>query len=1146
MFTLPCRMKNPGQRPDRLSAGSKKSVLRNLVFLSGLGLGYGIMATCHALPTGGETVSGNVNIQQSPSTMNIDQASERALVDWKSFDIGTNEKVIVTQPSTGSILVNRVLGSDFSSISGLLSSNGHLVLINPHGILFHEGATVNVGGLTATTRWLSDDNFHSGNWSFNALSNEDTGKVVNRGVISISPGGSAVLAASHVENSGLIQARLGRVALAAGEAFTLNFAGDPLVRFAPDPSSKVGKAVKVLNNGTIQADGGSVLLTADAASSVVDSVVSMGGHIEARMVQFKEGKVIFHAGGGMADVNGTVDVSGENDGEKGGSIDVVGDKVRLRDSTHLMASGNTGGGQVRIGGDRGGNNPAIVNASQTIIDKGAKISADARQSGNGGRVTVWSEQRTAFRGDISARGGKTSGNGGSVETSSRKHLDFTGTVDTRAPKGTTGPLSLDPTDITVATAGANANTSEVDQFGDADVGGASIIAPATLSGANANIILQASNDIIFNDAVTLNSGYSLTAQAGRHITVNNGLTTTNAAIHLEADSPHSTSGAADGTGTLTIAATPGSLTTNGGSVTLIGADFSISGAISSGSGTISIGPSRSGTNGNLTIGSGALSLAELQKITSTGTVTVGKATTRGTDGSGTSSSSIQSHTITTDANLSLGSQTFGLKMDPSTGINLGSDFTLNNTHLELTAATTLTNGVTVTSGGGNITFGGTIDATTSEGQSLTLNAGTGDITLSGNVGTTVRTGYLTIGNARNVTAAGLTVGGITHTSGTGTTQISGAVDASNTVNITSNGGLTLGSTLKIGGNSALKTDGGNGNMVFNGTINGANDSTQNLTLTAGTGNLTINGAIGNTTRLGDVTIETAGTVQTSGIKAKSITQSHGSGTVTFNGVIDSSTTLSVTANGGITFGSALTMNNHFTLVTNETGSGGDIQFNSTIDGNKNLTLTAGSNGNITFAAAVGGNTRLGTLTINSAKNTSVNGTMTLDTLTQLAGSGTTTFSDTVTVHGTSGLSLTGTNFVINGNVDTRTAAANGPMTLTNSGVSSIAANKTIDLDGSFTQNGAGSLSIGGNITTTNDTISFAKAITLTANTLLSTGSGAGTITFGTTLDGTSGSETLGLTAGTGNILFTGAVGSTKSLGAITIVSAADVTTSSTL
>jgi hypothetical protein len=112
-------------------------------------------------------------------------------------------------------------------------------------------------------------------------------------------------------------------------------------------------------------------------------------------------------------------------------------------------SGQTGGGTVLIGGDAHGSNPAIQNAALTYVGPMAQIKADALQSGDGGKVIVWSNQQTQMYGDISARGGDQGGNGGFVETSSRDRLDFQGQADLRAPSGTAGSLLLDPSDITI-------------------------------------------------------------------------------------------------------------------------------------------------------------------------------------------------------------------------------------------------------------------------------------------------------------------------------------------------------------------------------------------------------------------------------------------------------------------------------------------------------------------------------------------------------------------------------------------------------------------------------------------------------------------------------------------------------------------------
>lgn len=79
------------------------------------------------------------------------------------------------------------------------------------------------------------------------------------------------------------------------------------------------------------------------------------------------------------------------------------------------------------------------------------------------------------------------------------------------------------------------------------------------------------------------------------------------------------------------------------------------------------------------------------------------------------------------------------------------------------------------------------------------------------------------------------------------------------------------------------------------------------------------------------------------------------------------------------------------------------------------------------------------------------------------------------------------------------------------------------LDGAFTQNGAGAVQTAGDIATTDDAINFLRAVTLTdghAVALSTGGAGAGTITFQSTLDGTTDfAEDLTLTAGTGDMDF---------------------------
>ncbi len=87
--------------------------------------------------------------------------------------------------------------------------------------------------------------------------------------------------------------------------------------------------------------------------------------------------------------------------------------VNVADGAKIDASGDSGGGKVEIGGGLHGQGD-IANAQSTHVGK-ATIAANAITQGNGGTVSIWSQNSTSFDGAISAKGGAQSGNGGTAE-----------------------------------------------------------------------------------------------------------------------------------------------------------------------------------------------------------------------------------------------------------------------------------------------------------------------------------------------------------------------------------------------------------------------------------------------------------------------------------------------------------------------------------------------------------------------------------------------------------------------------------------------------------------------------------------------------------------------------------------------------------
>ncbi|GFE87641.1 YDG domain-containing protein [Steroidobacter agaridevorans] len=289
------------------------------------------------LPIGGEITSGAGSIAQSGSTLNVTQNSQNLVIDWQGFDIGKDNVVNFTQPNAASMALNRVVSSDPSEILGQLNANGQVWLINPNGVLFGNNAQVNVGGLVASTLNLSDEDFLSGKYTF---SGANGARIVNHGAINAHDGGYIALLGGQVSNQGVIRARLGTVALGAGERITLDFAGDSLLNLTVDEGALGALAD---NQQLIQADGGQVLMSARAADAVLDTVVNNTGIIEAHTVE-REGGVIKLLGGfngGTVNVAGTLDASAPNGGN-GGYIDTSGHTVNIDDNVHITTAASIG------------------------------------------------------------------------------------------------------------------------------------------------------------------------------------------------------------------------------------------------------------------------------------------------------------------------------------------------------------------------------------------------------------------------------------------------------------------------------------------------------------------------------------------------------------------------------------------------------------------------------------------------------------------------------------------------------------------------------------------------------------------------------------------------------------------------------------
>jgi filamentous hemagglutinin family protein len=506
-------------------------------------------APARANPEGGRVVSGEARIvDQGQGRLEVRQTSRKAIIDWRRFSIDRGEHTHFAQPGRDAVALNRVTGKEGSTIAGRLSADGRIVLVNPNGIVFTESAKVDVAGLIASTGRLDDRDFLEDRYRFRPSGNPDAA-VVNRGEITARDGGLIALVSPWVENSGTISARLGRVALASGEAVTVDLYGDGLIRFEADPKAQ---AKGILQAGTIRAEGGMVQLSIAEAGAVLDRAVNVSGIVEAKRVAAVGGRIVLDGGdGGAVQVAGRLDAAGGTPTDTGGEVALAGGRIELAATARIDASGPAGGGTVKLGGGWQGT-PPIPEArpARTVeVAAGAVIDADAKVRGTGGTVVAWSEAATRFAGTATARGGPAGGDGGRIETSGRGVLDTGGAlVDASAAAGRSGAWLLDPEDITIDAARADAITRALDAGTDVTVrtsdvgeGAGDILVEAEIlktAGGPATLTLDALRDLLVNQFIgDSGEGGSLALDllAGRDIAVDDStLLLTSGPIELRA------------------------------------------------------------------------------------------------------------------------------------------------------------------------------------------------------------------------------------------------------------------------------------------------------------------------------------------------------------------------------------------------------------------------------------------------------------------------------------------------------------------------------------------------------------------------------------------------------------------------------------
>lgn len=436
-----------------LSSATKTKISTTLASIGAISA-LGFAGQAMAAPSGAEVVSGHAQIVQDGLVTSI-KNSPNAIINWQQFNIGTNEVVRFIQQNANSAVLNRVVGGNISKILGTLQSNGKVFLVNPNGIVFGKGATVDVQSMIASTLDISNENFKSGKYVFDQAKDSQIAKVINQGMIKVNPNGTLALIGGQVANQGILEARNGSVYLLAGNSIEFTDFNNPNISFKVKATNKainlgmiLGKNVTMLgskvshgkaeiesfadlvaanddivNQARVEASG-EVLLYGGSESDVLQSTQQTNAQVSGKR-------------NSLVEVNAVINTTSKEG--KLAQVKVLADKIFLGNNSKIIAGGDQGG-SVRIGGDAYGKGDYKL-SQLTVAESGQLINVSGKQKS--GNAVLWGDYAWV---DGTFTADSTHGAGGLIETSGHK-IDIQANIKVSTKGTELGSWLIDPNNI---------------------------------------------------------------------------------------------------------------------------------------------------------------------------------------------------------------------------------------------------------------------------------------------------------------------------------------------------------------------------------------------------------------------------------------------------------------------------------------------------------------------------------------------------------------------------------------------------------------------------------------------------------------------------------------------------------------------------
>ena len=348
---------------------------------------------------GGVVASGAAAISASGLVTTINQSTDRAVIDWQSFNLAQNETARFVVPSDQSATLNRISGG-ISTISGSVESNGVVYFANPNGLVFDATSRVSANGFIATTGTISNFDFmNRGEFAGHHANQVTLNGAISASAITVQSGtvtvgGNLAAGSGKILLSSSTLTTIGAGAVISADAGT-NGTGGKIIVWSDTHTDFLGNITAL--GGATGGDGGFVEVSGKATLNFAGTVSTLAPHGKTGTLLLDPSDITISTG-----TNSATNSSGTISSTSASSIVNTTTLQTALASSNIIIDANagsgTGSGLITVANPilaaASGTNSLTLTGSQIVIKANIAMRAGADLTLNATRASVWQDPTT--------------------------------------------------------------------------------------------------------------------------------------------------------------------------------------------------------------------------------------------------------------------------------------------------------------------------------------------------------------------------------------------------------------------------------------------------------------------------------------------------------------------------------------------------------------------------------------------------------------------------------------------------------------------------------------------------------------------------------------------------------------------------------